>query len=133
MMANGWTSREKSKLAVKRVHHVPKNEETAMVPGAANHSDEDLSDSKSLVVAIPPNMTAAPKRSTLRFGMFVYSILHVLIDILKNNVDMISISQFNFDITSDRVSTLWIFNHVIDNRSQERRIHSNICKVSKNS
>ncbi|XP_065872167.1 telomere repeat-binding factor 1 isoform X2 [Euphorbia lathyris] len=71
VMANGWASRDKSKLAIKRVHHVPRHEETPVVSNAAVHSDEDFSDSKSIVVANPLIQTAGPKRSTVRLDNLI--------------------------------------------------------------
>lgn len=80
VMANGWSSREKSKLAVKRVHHhVPKQEENPMSLYIVAQSDEDVSDTKSTVIANSLTQTGGPKRTTVRLEIFLlYLILHFL-------------------------------------------------------
>ncbi|KAJ9159401.1 hypothetical protein P3X46_024909 [Hevea brasiliensis] len=71
VMANGWSSREKSKLAVKRVHHVPKQEENPAAFYTVAQSDEDISDTKSIVVANSTMQTAGPMRTTVRLDNLI--------------------------------------------------------------
>ncbi|KAG8645668.1 telomere repeat-binding factor 1 [Manihot esculenta] len=72
VMANGWSSREKSKLAVKRVHHhVPKQEENPMSLYTVAQSDEDVSDTKSTVIANSLMQTGGPKRTTVRLDNLI--------------------------------------------------------------
>ncbi|KAF2320863.1 hypothetical protein GH714_031401 [Hevea brasiliensis] len=71
VMANGWSSREKSKLAVKRVHHVPKQEENPTAFYTVAQSDEDISDTKSIVVANSTMQTTGPKRTTVRLDNLI--------------------------------------------------------------
>ncbi|XP_015582873.1 telomere repeat-binding factor 1 [Ricinus communis] len=72
VMANGWSSREKSKLAVKRVHHVAKQEENNNpISLTVVQSDEDMSDAKSIVVANPAMQTGGPRRSTVRLDNLI--------------------------------------------------------------
>ncbi|KAJ9175124.1 hypothetical protein P3X46_013706 [Hevea brasiliensis] len=71
VMANGWSSREKSKLAVKRVHHVPKLEENPMALNTVAQSDEDISDTKPIAVTNSVMQTAGPKRTTVRLDNLI--------------------------------------------------------------
>ena len=75
-MANGWSSCEKSKLAVKRVHHVAKQEENSN-PGALSSvvkSDEDSPDAKSVMVYNPVLQAGRSKGST-KFCLFLVDVL----------------------------------------------------------
>ncbi|KDP44512.1 hypothetical protein JCGZ_16345 [Jatropha curcas] len=78
VMANGWSSREKSKLAVKRVHHVPKQEENPMGLNTVVQSDEDFSDTKSIVVSNPMMQTVGPRRSTVRLDNLIMEAITTL-------------------------------------------------------
>ncbi|CAI0385551.1 unnamed protein product [Linum tenue] len=64
VMANGWSSREKSKFAVKRMHHVSKREESPLPADNDVKSDEDAVDIKAHEVPLMP--IPAPIRSTIR-------------------------------------------------------------------
>ncbi|WCJ17989.1 telomere repeat binding factor 1 [Euphorbia peplus] len=77
VMANGWGSRDK-KVSVKRVHHVSRHEETPTVSNTGTHSDEDFSDSKSIVVANPLIQTAGPKRPTVRLDNLIMEAIAAL-------------------------------------------------------
>ncbi|KAG5119586.1 hypothetical protein JHK82_034006 [Glycine max] len=50
VMANGWSSREKSRLSVRRVHQVPRQDENSMAITAVAPSDEEIVDVKPLQV-----------------------------------------------------------------------------------
>ncbi|CAI0385550.1 unnamed protein product [Linum tenue] len=69
VMANGWSSREKSKFAVKRMHHVSKREESPLPADNDVKSDEDAVDIKAHEVPLMP--IPAPIRSTIRRGILV--------------------------------------------------------------
>ncbi|KAK8518884.1 hypothetical protein V6N13_017850 [Hibiscus sabdariffa] len=71
VMANGWGSRDKARLAVKRTSSFPKHEESAMELTAAP-SDEEIADVKSITA---PNSTlqisSSTKRSIVRFDNLI--------------------------------------------------------------
>lgn len=66
MMANGWSSREKSRLSVRRVHQVPRQDENSMAITAVAPSDEEIVDVKPLQVSRDIVHIPGPKRSNLR-------------------------------------------------------------------
>ncbi|KAK7303617.1 hypothetical protein RJT34_14527 [Clitoria ternatea] len=51
VMANGWSSREKSRLAIRRVHQAPKQDENFMAIAPTAPSDEETVDVKPLQVS----------------------------------------------------------------------------------
>ncbi|KAK8529825.1 hypothetical protein V6N13_102721 [Hibiscus sabdariffa] len=71
VMANGWGSRDKARLAVKRTSSFPKHEESAMELAAAP-SDEEIVDGKPITA---PNTTlqisASTKRSIVRLDNLI--------------------------------------------------------------
>ncbi|GMY38732.1 telomere repeat-binding factor 1-like isoform X3 [Fagus crenata] len=71
VMANGWGSREKARLAVKRVPQVPKQEENSMALGNGQ-SDEELVDTKPVLVSSDRVQVAAPKRSIVRLDNLIF-------------------------------------------------------------
>ncbi|KAF1882325.1 hypothetical protein Lal_00038971 [Lupinus albus] len=62
VMANGWTSREKSRLAVKRVYQTPRQDENFMAIGPVVPSDEEIADDKPLQVSKDTMHLPGPKR-----------------------------------------------------------------------
>lgn len=89
-MTNGWGSREKSRLAVKRIPHVPKSEESPLALGATvgQSDEEEIVDAKPLAVTGGmPQIAAAPKRSIVRldidFSLIVIVSLLVKFSILS--------------------------------------------------
>uniref|UniRef100_A0A1J3IGS9 MYB transcription factor n=1 Tax=Noccaea caerulescens TaxID=107243 RepID=A0A1J3IGS9_NOCCA len=46
VMANGWGSREKSRLAIKRTHSLPKQEDNSLAITSSLQSDEEMGDAK---------------------------------------------------------------------------------------
>ncbi|CAN0920789.1 Pentatricopeptide repeat-containing protein At5g15340, mitochondrial [Linum grandiflorum] len=70
VMAHGWTSREKSKLVTKRLHNVPKREESPVTTGNNVKSDEDSMDIRPPEAAVPLMQILPPKRSAIRSSMF---------------------------------------------------------------
>ncbi|GMJ12862.1 TELOMERE REPEAT BINDING FACTOR 1, telomere repeat binding factor 1 [Hibiscus trionum] len=71
VMANGWGSRDKARLAVKRTSSFPKQDESAMVLAAAP-SDEEIMDVKPITA---PNTTlqiaSSTKRSIVRLDNLI--------------------------------------------------------------
>lgn len=67
MMTNGWGSREKSRLAIKRLPHIPKLDDNAMALSSSGGDDEDIVDAKPPALSTGiPQIAAAPKRSIVR-------------------------------------------------------------------
>ncbi|XP_058762156.1 telomere repeat-binding factor 1-like [Vicia villosa] len=70
VMANGWTSREKSKVAIKRVHHHgSRHDENSLAVIPASPSDDDIVDVKPLQVSRDMLQIPGPKRSIERFRL----------------------------------------------------------------
>ena len=67
VMVNGYGSREKPKLAPKRVHHVHRQDENLM---SVAQSDEDIPDAKPLPVSSAALPVVNPKRTTVRLDIF---------------------------------------------------------------
>jgi len=70
VMVNGYGSREKPKLAPKRVHHVHRQDENLMSVGTVVQSDEDIPDAKPLPVSSAGLPVVNPKRTTVRLDIF---------------------------------------------------------------
>ncbi|KAI9181842.1 hypothetical protein LWI28_019222 [Acer negundo] len=73
VMTNGWGSREKSRLSVKRTPHVPKLDDNSMSLGNTIESDdEEIVDAKPLAVAGGMlQIAAAPKRNIVRLDNLI--------------------------------------------------------------
>ncbi|CAJ1963049.1 unnamed protein product [Sphenostylis stenocarpa] len=70
VMANGWSSREKSRLAVRRVHHTPKQDEHSITVTPVAPSDEDIVDVKPLQISRDVHIPG-PKRSNLSLDKLI--------------------------------------------------------------
>ncbi|KAI4295776.1 hypothetical protein L6164_035786 [Bauhinia variegata] len=70
VMANGWSSRDKSRLAVRRVHQVPKLDENSMAL-ATVPSDEEITEVQPLQVARDLVQLPGPKRSIVRLDNLI--------------------------------------------------------------
>ncbi|KAG6762588.1 hypothetical protein POTOM_033098 [Populus tomentosa] len=68
VMVNGYGSREKPKLAPKRVHHVHRQDENLM---SVVQSDEDIPDAKPLPVSSAALPVVNPKRTTVRLDNLI--------------------------------------------------------------
>lgn len=66
-MANGWGSRERARLALKRMQQAPKYDESAMVNTVAQ-SDEDVIDAKALATSSGSPQVGGSKRSVIRWS-----------------------------------------------------------------
>lgn len=85
-MANGWTSREKSKVSIKRVHHHgSKYDENSLAVIPASPSDDEIVDVKPLQVSRDMLQISGPKRSIERFDPFVVCLLNMVIYLIASN------------------------------------------------
>ncbi|CAK7330185.1 unnamed protein product [Dovyalis caffra] len=71
VMVNGYGSREKPKLAPKRVHHAHRQDENPLAVGTVVQSDEDIPDAKPLQVCSAALPVANPKRTTVRLDNLI--------------------------------------------------------------
>lgn len=66
VMANGWGSRERARLALKRMHPAPKHGESSMALSTLSQSDDELVDARSLDPSGGSSPNDGPKRSIMR-------------------------------------------------------------------
>ncbi|KAA8536282.1 hypothetical protein F0562_028760 [Nyssa sinensis] len=78
VMANGWGSREKARLALKRMQHVPKQDENSMALSTVVQSDEEIVDAKSLAVSSGSPRIGVPKRSIIRLDNLIIEAINNL-------------------------------------------------------
>ncbi|KAJ0010696.1 hypothetical protein Pint_33666 [Pistacia integerrima] len=80
VMTNGWGSREKSRLAIKRTAHAPKLEENSLslAANAALSDEEEILDVKPVTVSGVPQIAAAPKRSIVRLDNLIMEAITTL-------------------------------------------------------
>lgn len=71
VMANGWSSRDKSRLAGRRAHQVPKQDENAMIAPSVVPSDEELVDARASQVPRDMLQIPGPKRSIVRLDNLI--------------------------------------------------------------
>lgn len=71
MMANGWNSRDKSRLAIRRVQQFPRQEENSMVLTPFVPSDEEIVDFRPQVSRDMAHIPG-PKRSNARLDFFQF-------------------------------------------------------------
>ncbi|XP_038905850.1 telomere repeat-binding factor 1 isoform X2 [Benincasa hispida] len=65
VMANGWGSREKARLALKRLH-APKKDENTVAQSVAVQSEDELPEAKSVSLSLDIKQITGPKRSNVR-------------------------------------------------------------------
>lgn len=75
VMANGWGSRERARLALKRMHPAPKNGESSM---GLSQSDDDLVDARSLDPSGGSSPNDGPKRSIMRLDNLIMEAINGL-------------------------------------------------------
>ncbi|KAL8554724.1 hypothetical protein ACS0TY_002786 [Phlomoides rotata] len=75
VMANGWGSRERARLALKRMHPAPKNGENSM---ALSQSDDELVDARSLDPSGGSSPNEGPKRSIMRLDNLIMEAINSL-------------------------------------------------------
>lgn len=68
-----WGSREKAKLALKRMKQVPKQDESSMALDSIVESDEEIINAKPLAVSRGSPQIGGPKRSIIRLDMLYIS------------------------------------------------------------
>ena len=73
MMANGWGSREKARLALKRMQPISKQDENSMAHSPVGQSDEEIVDAKPLAVSAGSPQIGVPKRSMIRLDIVLIS------------------------------------------------------------
>ncbi|CAA0814238.1 myosin heavy chain-related [Striga hermonthica] len=71
VMSNGWGSRERSRLALKRIHPTPKRGESSMPLSSVSQSDDDLVDSRTHATSGGSSQNDAPKRSIMRLDNLI--------------------------------------------------------------
>ncbi|XP_010461843.1 PREDICTED: telomere repeat-binding factor 1-like [Camelina sativa] len=77
VMANGWGSREKSRLAVKRTLSLPRQEENSLALTPSLQSDEEMVDAKhysttgSSALQVQVSSTPAPRRPNVRLDSLI--------------------------------------------------------------
>lgn len=71
VMANGWGSREKARLALKRMQVTPKQDENPMALSTVVHSDEEIVDAKPIAVSNDTLQLTSSKRSFIRLDNLV--------------------------------------------------------------
>ncbi|KAJ8769072.1 hypothetical protein K2173_024068 [Erythroxylum novogranatense] len=78
VMTNGFGSRDKSKLAVKRMPHVLKGDENPLTPTTVVQSDEDVVDAKPLAVSNNKMPVSGTKKSTVRLEYLIMEAITAL-------------------------------------------------------
>ncbi|XP_057788128.1 telomere repeat-binding factor 1 isoform X2 [Salvia miltiorrhiza] len=71
VMANGWGSRERARLALKRMHPAPKHGESSMALSTFSQSDDELVDARSLDPSGGSSPNDGPKRSIMRLDNLI--------------------------------------------------------------
>ncbi|KAL3843846.1 hypothetical protein ACJIZ3_001249 [Penstemon smallii] len=75
VMANGWGSRERARLALKRTRHAPKFGESY---STASQSDEEMVDARSLDASGSSSPNDGPKRSIMRLDNLIMDAINNL-------------------------------------------------------
>ncbi|KAA8545767.1 hypothetical protein F0562_020782 [Nyssa sinensis] len=78
VMANGWGSREKARLALKRLHPGPKQDENSTAVNTVVQSDEEIVDAKPLTVSSGSPQIGIPKRSIIRLDNLIMEAINNL-------------------------------------------------------
>ncbi|KAM7482410.1 hypothetical protein LguiB_006993 [Lonicera macranthoides] len=73
-----WGSREKAKLALKRMKQVPKQDESSMALDSIVESDEEIIDVKPLAVSRGSPQIGGPKRSIIRLDNLIMEAINNL-------------------------------------------------------
>ncbi|KAK6159196.1 hypothetical protein DH2020_006510 [Rehmannia glutinosa] len=71
VMANGWGSRERAKLALKRIHPAPKHGESSMGQSALSQSDDEIVDARLHNTSGGSSPNDVPKRSIMRLDNLI--------------------------------------------------------------
>nr|GMD87652.1 telomere repeat-binding factor 1-like [Ipomoea batatas] len=78
VMANGWGSREKSRLALKRVHRTSKQDESSLALTNVVQSEEESSEGKRVATSSGSPQNGGSKRSIIRLDNLVMDAINNL-------------------------------------------------------
>ncbi|XP_057493102.1 telomere repeat-binding factor 1-like [Actinidia eriantha] len=78
VMANGWGSREKARLALKRMQPISKQDENSIALSPVGQSDEEIVDVKPLAVSTGSPQIGVPKRSMIRLDNLIMEAINSL-------------------------------------------------------
>ncbi|PKI71386.1 telomere repeat-binding factor 1 [Punica granatum] len=78
VMVNGWNSREKTRLPVKRVSHVTRLEDSSASIRTVAQSDEEAADAKDLAISADVVHIDGPKRSIVRLDNLILEAITAL-------------------------------------------------------
>ncbi|KAL7002906.1 Telomere repeat-binding factor 1 [Sarracenia purpurea var. burkii] len=78
VMANGWGSREKARLALKRMRPASKQDENPLALSTVDQSDEEIVDARPLAVSSGSPQTGVPKRSIIRLDNLIMEAINNL-------------------------------------------------------
>lgn len=85
-MANEWSSREKSKVAIKRVRHqAPKQDDISMAVTPVTPSDDEIVGVQTLQVSRDMLQIPGPKRSIVRLDNLIMDAISSLNEIGGSN------------------------------------------------
>ncbi|KAK1359044.1 MYB transcription factor [Heracleum sosnowskyi] len=72
VIANGWGSREKARLALKRMHQTTKDDDSSTALAHLDQSDDEMLDEQCLAVSMgSPPQTGSSKRSIIRLDNLI--------------------------------------------------------------
>lgn len=72
VMANGWSSREQTKLAVKKMKQAPKQDGSPMTDTTAAESDEEAAEARPATTSSGSPQIHGSKKSMIRFRTVHY-------------------------------------------------------------
>lgn len=80
VMANGWGSRDKARVALRRIQHVPKQDENTFGNGAVQSDEESAelmpptvsSDTQQMQLSYGPKRTIVRLDTFIEFGIFPF-------------------------------------------------------------
>ncbi|XP_051139481.1 telomere repeat-binding factor 1-like isoform X2 [Andrographis paniculata] len=78
LVANGWGSRERTKIALKRMHPSPKLGGSSMALPSLSQSDDDLLDARALALSGCSSPNDGPKRSIMRLDNLIMEAINHL-------------------------------------------------------
>ena len=76
VMANGWGSRDKARVALRRIQQVPKQEENTTTDGAVQ-SDEEAAEPTSLPGSSDAQQSSGSKKPIEKSGTFMSFLFHL--------------------------------------------------------
>lgn len=107
VMANGWGSREKSRLAIKRTHSLPKQEDNSLAITSSLQSDEEMGDVKHFSTtgfsALQVATTPTARRPNVRSGISSVSVSFMKVYMLCC-IPLDGISE----VCKDHIYVIWV-------------------------